>query len=129
MGMFDYFRSSYDLGPHCTEVECQTKDMEDSLGGTMSQYWLDPAGYLYLVDYSGTQDYYFKEERDELYRLPLMEIRPNGTRGKVTPYLLTKYIEIYPSKWDGPWNEIPTLRLHLKYGRLMGYDDVTHGRR
>ena len=46
MGMFDYFRSSYDLGPHCTEVECQTKDMEDGLGGTMSQYWLDPAGYL-----------------------------------------------------------------------------------
>ena len=36
--MYDYFRSSYDLGPHCTEIECQTKDIDDFGGGTMSQF-------------------------------------------------------------------------------------------
>ena len=130
MGMYDYFRSSYDLGPHCTEIECQTKDIDDFGGGTMSQYWLDPAGYLYFIDYTGTQDYYFREDRDVLYHLPLMEIKPNGNKGKVTPCLITKYIEIYPSKLDISFTEIPTLRLNIKYGRLMEYDDITrYGRR
>ena len=36
MGMFDYFRSSYDLGEQFVDVECQTKDIEDGIGGTMS---------------------------------------------------------------------------------------------
>ena len=29
MGMFDYVRSSYDLGEHFTNTRCQTKDIED----------------------------------------------------------------------------------------------------
>ena len=28
MGMFDYFRSAYDLGEQFTNVVCQTKDIE-----------------------------------------------------------------------------------------------------
>ena len=44
--MMDFFRSSYDLGEQFTDVELQTKDIEDyGIGGTMSQYWLDPHGY------------------------------------------------------------------------------------
>ena len=123
MGMFDYFRSSYDLGPHFTEVECQTKDIEYGVGGTMSQYWLDPAGYLYLIDYSGTQTMHLNDDRDKLYGIPLMEFKPNGNRGKVTPYLLTKYIEVYPSKWND--TPLPRLRLNVKYGRIIEYDDIT----
>ena len=38
MGMFDYFRSSYDLGEQFTNVVCQTKDIEDGIGGTMTDY-------------------------------------------------------------------------------------------
>ena len=49
MGMFDYFRSSYDLGPQLTDVECQTKDIEEGYGATMTQYWLSPDGYLYVA--------------------------------------------------------------------------------
>jgi len=32
MGMFDYFRSSYDIGEQFTNVVCQTKDIEDGIG-------------------------------------------------------------------------------------------------
>ena len=56
--MMDFFRSSYDLGEQFTDVELQTKDIEDyGIGGTMSQYWLDPHGYLYYIDYSHTADF------------------------------------------------------------------------
>jgi len=64
MGMFDYFRSSFDLGPDLTNVECQTKDIEEGISGTMTQYWLDPHGYLYVIDYSNTQDLKIYEPGD-----------------------------------------------------------------
>lgn len=129
MGMFDYFRSSYDLGPEFTDVECQTKDVEDGIGGTMSHYWLDPAGYLYIIDYSHTADFVEIGEDDERYNSERKFLNfiwePNGTRGKVSPYMLTKYIEVYPSTWDGKWEDWPRLQIHFKYGRLMEYDNIT----
>jgi len=36
MGMFDYFRSSYDLGEQFTNVVCQTKDIEE-FGGIIQK--------------------------------------------------------------------------------------------
>ena len=65
MGMFDYFRSSYDLGGEFTNVPCQTKDIEDYCSGTMTQYWLSPDGQLYLIDYSHTADFVQLKEGDE----------------------------------------------------------------
>ena len=68
MGMFDWVRSSYDLGPQLTDVECQTKDIEDyGIGGTMTQYWISPDGYLYVIDYSGTQNLEMYEPGDPGY--------------------------------------------------------------
>lgn len=57
MGMFDYLKRSYDLGPQFTNVECQTKDIEDGIGGTMTAYWLDPAGQLWRPNYIGTNTF------------------------------------------------------------------------
>lgn len=132
MGMFDYFRSSYDLGEQFTDVECQTKDIEDGIGGTMSDYWLDPAGYLYIINYANTADFVELKEGDEGYddRMALFNFRwiPNGIHGKVSPYMLTKYIEVYPATWDGDWNDWPTLRIHFKYGRLVDYEETTKGK-
>lgn len=129
MGMFDYFRSSYDLGEEFTDVECQTKDIEDGIGGTMSHYWLDPAGYLYIIDYSHTADFVELYPGDEGYnedrKFLNFQWQPNGTKGKVSPYLLTKYIEVYPSGWKGEWEDWPRLRIHFKYGRLMDCDIIT----
>ena len=51
MGMFDYVRSSYPLGEHFSG-NCQTKDIEDGIGGTMTQYWIAPGTTLYCRLYA-----------------------------------------------------------------------------
>jgi len=128
--MFDYLRSSYDLGEQFTEVELQTKDIEDyGIGGTMSDYWLDPHGYLYFIDYSQTSDFVELKEGDDGYNDERLFLNfrwiPNGNKGKVRPWMITKYIEVYPAKWDGKWEDWPRCRIHFKYGRLMDFEDVT----
>ncbi len=132
MGLFDYVRSSYDLGPQFTETELQTKDIEKGLGGSMSHYWLCPAGYLYMIDYSHTADFVELQEGDEGYnsdkKLLNFTWKRNGVRGAVRPVMLTEYIRVYPSTWGGHYEEWPTLQLHLHYGKLMGYENIT-GRR
>jgi hypothetical protein len=125
MGMFDYFRSSYDLGEQFTDVELQTKDIEDGLGGSMSHYWLDPAGYLYHIDYTHTADFVEIKKDNPNYNHTHKWLNfkwvPNGNHGKIRPWMITKYVEVYPSTWDGSWESWPRLRIHFRYGRLMDY--------
>ena len=129
MGMFDYVRSSYDLGEQFTEVELHTKDIENGIGGTMSQYWLDRHGYLYHIDYSCTADFVELKEGDEGYnadkKLFNFIWKPNGNNGKVTPCMITKYVEVYPATWEGAWEDWPRCKIHFKYGRLMDFEDIT----
>ena len=135
MGMFDYFRSSYDLGESFTDVPCQTKDIEDGIGGTMSQYWLSPNGQLYWIDYSNTADFVQLKEGDEGFHrewklnVPIFRWIPNGNRGKVTPTNLTKYITVYPEKSDvfGEWEDWPECRIHFKEGVLQDYEHSFKG--
>lgn len=124
MGMMDFFRSSYDLGEHFTNTRCQTKDIDNM----MSDFWLSPSGQLYYINYSHTADFVELKEGDEGYSdMGLLNFKwiPNGTHGKVSPFYLTKYISIYPERWEGEWKEWPTLKLHFKYGKLMDYEDIT----
>ena len=126
--MFDYFRSSYELGEHFTNTRCHTKDIEDGYGGTMSDFWLSPSGQLHLIDYSHTADFVELKEGDEGYsEMALLNFRwiSNGTHGKVRPWYITKYIEVYPEQWEGEWKEWPTLKLHFRYGKLIDYEDIT----
>jgi hypothetical protein len=128
MGLFDYVRSSYDLGEHFTNTRCHTKDIEEGYGGTMSQYWLSTSGQLHLIDYSHTADFVELKEGDEGYsEMALLNFRwiPNGTHGKVRPWYITKYISIYPEQWEGEWEEWPTLKLHFRYGKLIDYENIT----
>jgi hypothetical protein len=128
MGMMDFVRSSYDLGEHFTETRCQTKDIEEGIGGTMTQYWIAPDGVLYWIDYSHTADFVELKEGDEGYSersyLNFIWV-PNGIRGKVRVHPITKYIEIYPEYWGGRWEDWPRCRLHFKYGRLIDHEDIT----
>ena len=128
MGMFDYVRSSYELGEHFTNTRCHTKDIEDGYSGTMSDFWLSPSGQLHLIDYSHTADFVELKEGDEGYsEMALLNFRwiPNGTHGKVRPWYITKYISIYPEQWEGEWKEWPTLKLHFRYGKLIDYENIT----
>ena len=131
MGMFDYFRSSYYLDDSFTNVQCQTKDIEDfDIGGTMTQYWLDPDGQLYWIDYSETADFVELKEGDEGYhKVALFNFRwiPNGTHGRVRPMNLTKYITVYPESWDGEWEHWPECRIHFKQGKLQDYEHSSKG--
>ena len=109
MGMFDYFRSSYDLGEQFTNKECQTKDIEYGIGGTMTLYWLDPSGVLWRPDYIGTSSMEIFEEGHPKYdpkRLWMnYELVPTGVHGKYQPFYITKYVEVYPAEWKGKWED------------------------
>lgn len=127
--MFDYFRSSYDLGEQFTNVVCQTKDIEEGIGGTMTDYWLDPSGQLWYPSYVGTHDFVEIAKDDERYddsaRFLNFEWIPTGKHGRFKPHEITKYIEIYPAEWSGKWEDWPRCRLHFRYGILKDYEEVT----
>jgi hypothetical protein len=129
MGMFDTIHSSYNLGEAFTNVELHTKDIEEGIGGTMSHYWISKSGELYYIDYSGTADFVELKEGDEDYSKKHQFLNfkwvPNGNKGKITPWILTKYIEVYPADWKGQWEDWPRLKLHFRYGKLMEYEDIT----
>lgn len=128
--MFDYLKSSYDLGPQFTNVTCQTKDIEDyGIGGTMSTYWISPSGGLYYLDYAHTVDFVEIKEDDEEYNDKHLWCNfkwvPNGSHGKVTPWRITKYIEIHIPEWKGPWETWPRCRLHFVEGKLQDFMHIT----
>jgi hypothetical protein len=129
MGMFDYFRSSYDLGEQFTNVVCHTKDIEDGIGGTMTNYWLDPSGQLWYPDYGGTNTFEIIEEDDPRYdpnkKFLNFEWVPTGQHGKYQPHYITKYVEVYPANWKGKWEDWPRLRIHFKRGIIQEYEDIT----
>lgn len=96
MGMFDTINTSCDLGPGFWNKNLQTKDLEC----IMSLYWIDPKGHLFQIDYSGTADF-------DINAAVGWNVTPNGNRGKVSPILLTKTIEVYPTKWDTHYAPLP----------------------
>lgn len=128
MGMFDYVRSSYPL-PEAFMGALQTKDIEDGYGGSLTHYWIDPEGYLWCGDYRGTSIFELIEEDDPRYDADKLwmnyEWVPTGEHGKWQVHPITKYIEVYPDRWDGPWEQWPRLKLHFKSGRLIEFEDIT----
>jgi hypothetical protein len=128
MGMFDWVKSSYPL-PDAFMGICQTKDIEDGYGGTMSHFWIDPAGYLWVGTYEGTHTFEIYEEDDPRYDPKFKwnnhEWVATGAHGKWQVHPITKYIEIYPQSYEGEWSQWPRVRLHFKSGRLQDFEDAT----
>ncbi len=129
MGMFDYLKSSYDLGPQFTDVILQTKDIEEGYGGTMSHFYIDPSGYLWVGNYTGTSTLKVYEEGNPKYNPEFKwqnwEWVPTGEHGKWRVHPLTKYVKVYPAQWAGKWEDWPRLRLHFKSGKLQDFTETT----
>jgi hypothetical protein len=112
MGMFDTIRCSYDLGPGYLNRELQTKDLDCC----MTEYWLDPAGRLYEIDYTGTHDFYEVPEEERSAPWNFFEQIPNGNHGKIKPVYLFKVIEVYPAKWDAYYSKWPSCFILFRDG-------------
>ena len=123
MGMSDYLRSDYPLGDDFSGV-CQTKDIDDFGGGTLTQYWISPSGHLYRVDYSNTQECQVVHPDDDDWdpkKFFCVRWLPTGQRGRVVAEYLTKYIVIYPETWDKGIDTWPEVRLHFVEGVLQDF--------
>jgi len=129
MGLFDYLRSSYNFGPQFTDVELQTKDIEEGYGGTMTHYYLDKSGLLWYPDYTGTSTFETIKEDDPRYNDKHLflnfEWLPTGQKGKYKVYPITKYVEVYPATWTGAYEDWPRCRIHFKLGKLQDFEDIT----
>ena len=128
MSMFDYLRSSYPLPDPFMGLN-QTKDIEEGYGGTMSHFYIDPAGFLWCGNYAGTSNLEIIEEGDPRYDPERSwwnyEFVPTGAHGKWRVHPITKYCTIYPAEWGGEWEDWPRLRLHFKSGKLQDFTEVT----
>ena len=128
MSMFDWVKSSYPLPEPFMGLN-QTKDIEDGIGGTMTNYWIDPGGYLWYSSYRDTHTFEVIEEDDPRYDPKFVwtnhEWIPTGKHGKFRVHAITKYIEIYPAEWDGKWEDWPRLRVHFRSGKLQDFEDIT----
>lgn len=122
MGMFDYFKSSYYLGPDFTNVSCQTKDLDCA----MWNYWLDPSGVLWLPDYEGTSTLEIIEEDDPRYNKELLflnyEMVPTGKRGRIRHFDYTGAVKIYNSDWKKNRKEMCLL---FRKGILKTYEEIS----
>ena len=122
MGMFDNLRSDYDIGI-LTKRSCQTKDM-DPLGGTMSFFWLDPAGKLWTSDYSGTMKIRLSSDRPYLGNITYI---PTGVHGRFYPAYVTGQVVIYDvlTQPDG-LQDLVECKLSFQLGQLEYYEYINN---
>lgn len=118
MGMYDYVRCDYMLTPEFSG-ECQTKDINGDIGGTMSTYYIDPAGRLWYIDYYGTTEYVLDNTKPKPW--PYVRLQ-TGKRGKVKFMSnFTNYLTIYPSSPKGSWKLWTEARLHIVQGKIQTF--------
>ena len=112
MGMFDRIHCTCDLGPGFWNRTLQTKDIECML----ADFWLDPAGRLFIIDYTGTQD--FVDTSEVPGNWDGFRVVKNGNHGKISPYDFTGNIEVYPEKWDCQYAAFPRQTITFVKGQL-----------
>ena len=89
MGLFDEVYSSYDLGENLTNAKLQTKD----LACCMEDYWIDPKGQLFVVDYIGTHKWVVDPDTKRTF-WPYESV-PTGEHGRVKPFYHTGDVRLY----------------------------------
>lgn len=122
MGMYDDFKCSANIGA-LTNVDCQTKDM-DPFGGTMSFYWVDPAGILWTPDYTGCNSIEFDNGAPLRGRIKLVK---TGKHGRFCRAYTTNYVTIYNyvTQPDGITDWIHC-KLHFVMGELQDFSYINN---
>lgn len=108
MGLYDELRSSYNLTEEFTNITLQTKDLDSCL----SFYWIDTHGKLFLIDKSNTADLEKTGDKFLDFKWTL-----NGNHGKVSPVIITKYVEVY----DNPYKRC---KIHFKNGIVQDFEII-----
>lgn len=114
MGMFDTIYCHKDLGPGFYRRELQTK----SLDSCMAEYFLDPAGQLWEIDYSYTHDFVDVPEEERTAPWNVFEAVPNGKHGKIRPAKVTALVEAYPARWDAHYAKWPSIYIYFRDGKI-----------
>ena len=124
MGMFDTIKSSMDIG-ELTDVACQTKDM-DSHGGSMSFFWIDPAGNLWRPDYQGTHSIEYIDDDSVSIWNRIKHVK-TGVNGKLQRFYITDYITIYDAKtYPDGLTELVYCKLHFILGKLQSFEYINN---
>ena len=103
MGIYDTIFSTFDLGPGFWNRELRTEDLYRSL----AEYWIDPNGRIWSIDYSGTHDF------EDLGRFKILK---NGNHGRIAPFTITKQIEVYPAVWKTHYAPTPVANVNIVEG-------------
>lgn len=121
MGMFDTIRSDYPIFGQPDDQQLQFK-VEDS---AMQTFWINRAGELYLIEYSGTQDCepIPAEELDPKRPWRTMKIVPNGMHGRVSPCGFWGHLHVYPAR--PPVGDLEEKVIVFEQGKLIHVGDTT----
>jgi hypothetical protein len=93
----------------------------------MCDYWISPAGQLFEIDYSGTQDFVEIPEEERVSPWNLFKSVPNGYHGRVTPITkLFKIVEVCPSVWDAYYAPFPRKLILFDNGIIQSVKDVPY---
>tara|TARA_B100002019_G_scaffold292547_1_gene316064 strand:+ start:827 stop:1189 length:363 start_codon:yes stop_codon:yes gene_type:complete len=105
-GIYDTVYSTFDLGPGFWNRELRTMDLE----GFMSYHWIDPRGNLWTVDHTGTYDF---EDFGEKFK-----IVKSINHGRVSPFPITKQLELYPAHWTAHYAPTPSAMVTFVEGHV-----------
>ena len=86
MGMFDTVYSDYKIFGKPLDTRMQTKSFENFL----TQYYIDPVGQIFKVDYNSTFSIKVSEEP------PFVTTIPTEQSGKVSPSDYTGKLRVWP---------------------------------
>lgn len=85
----------------------------------MAEYWIDPAGRLFEIDYSYTQDFVDIPEEEMTAPWNTFKWVPNGKHGKIRPVYLFKVIEVYPREWNAHYSKWPSCHVLFRDGVIV----------
>jgi hypothetical protein len=105
MGYYDTIFSNFDLGPGFWNRTLKTQNLDN----LFSEYWLDPKGRFWSIDYTGTYD--FEDHGD-------FKLVKSTNNGRVTPFNFTKQIEVYPAVWSSWYAPTPRAIVSIEHGQV-----------